>query len=67
MNSLVGLRGMDISGFLKRLIEIRRAVSVKEAPTVRHMVGDAQDPVMESQKQQASNAPVELRTTNAPR
>ena len=57
---------MGISGFLDRLFEIRRAFSVRDAPTVQHLVADAPDYMADLQKRNVNNAPGELRAPNVP-
>ena len=52
------------AGVIERLIEIGRAVGVKDAATVRSMVADAQDCVLQWQKEYVNSARVESRTIN---
>ena len=56
---------MNTAGVMQRLIEIGRAVGVKDAATVRSMVAEVQDCVLQWQKEYINSARVEGRTNNA--
>jgi hypothetical protein len=55
---------MDWTAVLGKLIEIGKAVGVKDEPTVRQMIAEAQDQVLRMQKEYVLNAPIEPRTIN---
>jgi hypothetical protein len=55
---------MDWTAVLGKLIEIGKAVGVKDEPTVRQMIAEAQDQVLRMQKAYVLNAPIEPRTIN---
>ena len=53
---------MDLTAVLGKLIEIGKAVGVKDEPTVRRMIAEAQDCVLRMQKEHVLNARLEPRT-----
>jgi hypothetical protein len=55
---------MDWTAVLGKLIEIGKAVGVKDEPTVRQMIAEAQDQVLRMQKAYVLNAPIEPTTIN---
>ena len=56
---------MDLTSVLGKLIEIGKAVGVKDEPTIRRMVAEAQDCVLRMQKEHVLNARLEPRTIDA--
>jgi hypothetical protein len=53
---------MDLTSVLGKLIETGKAVGVKDEPTVRRMIAEAQDCVLQMQKEHVLNAQLEPRT-----